>query len=361
MNLPEMHINVRRDLRDETPQTAIPTNIDDCDLIWLPEGIGNACTLSTADKQQGVAAMRSDIGAGHGTGLVAYRNISSLDLRGYNLLRFWIKCSALQAAGDLQLLLDNNYGCASPVKSLDIPALAVGTWLDHQIVLEDTSALSAIISVGLSVAVDTGAITVWLDHIRAYTNAYKWSDNEIDRHIARALKELSYFVPLEDFTDVATEEGSHYIDISDQTGWIRPFAVEYPIGEHPANYQRFSLWKDQITLLGEPIPDGSDARIYHGRLHTLDAETSTLPVYMEDILSIGAQGYAMEAYASYGIDRSQPDYRYPQAAAREQATLLLSEFRKQLRKLGRMGRVRPTLLYSPAIEPSNLTVTRPHG
>jgi len=86
----------------------------------------------------------------------------------------------------------------------------------------------------------------------------------------------------------------------------------------------------------------------------------TLPIQQEQSPSIGAQGYALQAYAAYGLDRSQPDYRYAQENAANGAQVLLHTLARQLRRLGRQGRLRPSQLYSPATGPvDNTTVLGP--
>ena len=178
---------------------------------------------------------------------------------------------------------------------------------------------------------------------------YKWADEELDRHIAHALKDLSYEIPLEAYADVPTTAGSRQVDISAISDRVRVFAVEYPVpipsgpdgGRTP-----FAVWQEAITLLGEAVPDGSDCRVYYGKLHTMDDEGSTLPAYLEDLLLLGAQGYALNAYASYAVDRSQPDYGEAQAGALEQSRQLLGDFRSQMRRMGRRGKLRQASLYT---------------
>jgi hypothetical protein len=201
------------------------------------------------------------------------------------------------------------------------------------------------------VAVDKGAISVWLDNIRALKDSYKWEDDELDRHIAHALKELSHHVPYEATADIATTAGSREVSIASLSDRIRVLAVEYPVGKQPPRYQRFSLWQDTITLLGDTVPDGSGCRVYYGKLHTIDAEGSTVPAPLEDVVSLGAQAYALQAYASYALDRSQGDYHYSQEDALEESRKLLDDFRAQIKRLGRHGRVRVSSLYVPATEP----------
>jgi len=360
MNLSDMRTRLRRDLKDEVPTTQVPTTVDDCDVIWSVDGQGNSVTLDTGDKQQGTASMKVDIAVGHTTGLVCHHNLSPLDLTDADLIRFWIKSNTNVNADVLQITLDNTQGCGSPVKSINVPALVAGVWHEHQVVMGDTSGLDAVACIGVNVAVDQGAISIWLDNVRTLANEYKWSDDELDRHIAHAVKELSYYVPYEMKALKATSDGSREVDIATLTDRIRVFAVEYPTGNFPPSYQRFALWQDTVMLLGGVLPDGSNCQVYYGKLHTLDGDGCTIPTHLEDLLSIGAQGYALQAYAAYGLDRSQPDYRYAQENAADGAQVLLHRFARELRRLGRQGRLRPSQLYSPTTGPvDNTTVIGP--
>ncbi len=176
---------------------------------------------------------------------------------------------------------------------------------------------------------------------------YRWTNDELDRHIGRAVVEFSEHLPDEKKTAVATVDGSREMDISELTGRIMIEAVEYPAGLFPPRWQRFSLWGDMLTLLGDDVPDGSDAFVYHGDLHVLDAEGSTIPSRYEDLVAMGAAGYAAVAGSAHAVNRvnaggtgTAEDYL---AWGRER----LAEFRKELRRLGRRGRVRTGTLYTP--------------
>ena len=116
---------------------------------------------------------------------------------------------------------------------------------------------------------------------------YRWTNDELDRHIAHAVKDFSEAIPREQTAIIATTSGSREIDISTVTDRIMIEAVEYPVDEFPKRYQRFSLWADTLTLLGDEVPDGSDAHIYYGEIHTLDASTSTIPPMYEDLIAGG--------------------------------------------------------------------------
>ena len=106
---------------------------------------------------------------------------------------------------------------------------------------------------------------------------YRWQDNEIDRAIGRAVAELSRYVPREMKSTIATVDGSREIDISSLTDRVSVDRVEFPIDETPRQFQRFSVYADTITLIGDVEGDGEDCYIYWGKVHTLDGSTSPSP------------------------------------------------------------------------------------
>ena len=82
-------------------------------------------------------------------------------------MEFWIKATVATAAGDLQLLLDNTANCASPVETIDLPALAARTWTYVKLTLANPNLDTAIISVGLKYTLVAPANTVWVGRVRA--------------------------------------------------------------------------------------------------------------------------------------------------------------------------------------------------
>jgi len=132
---------------------------------------------------------------------------------------------------------------------------------------------------------------------------YRWSDDELDRHIAHAVKEFSEAVPLPAKATLPTTTASRVIDISPLTDRVMVEAVEYPMDKFTPCYQRFALWGHALTLFGDEVPDGSNCNVYYGILHTLDAETSTIPAKHEDLVATGAEGYAAVEWANYAINR----------------------------------------------------------
>jgi len=178
-------------------------------------------------------------------------------------------------------------------------------------------------------------------------NNYRWSNDELDRHIAHAVKDFSEYLPYEQKATKATTSGSRELDISSLTDRVMVQAAEYPVGNFPKRYQRFSLWGDTLTILGDEVPDGSNAYIYYGKLHTLDAESSTIPTRYEDLISAGAAGYAAVEWAAYAINRVNVGGSVTPREFLAWGEERLKYFRQELSRLGRKNRIRVRSLYQP--------------
>ena len=180
---------------------------------------------------------------------------------------------------------------------------------------------------------------------------YRWTDNELDRHIAHAVKEFSEYVPYEQKATKATTSGSREVDISTVTNRVMVEAVEYPVDKFPKKYQRFALWGDTLTLLGDEVPDGSNTYIYYGKLHTLDASSSTIATEHEDLIAAGACGYAASEWAAYAINQVNVGGTMTPKEFLAWGNDKLSYFRAELKRLGRRNRVRIRQLYKPYYQP----------
>ncbi len=180
---------------------------------------------------------------------------------------------------------------------------------------------------------------------------YRWTNDEIDRHIAHAVKDFSEALPLEQKATKATTSGSREVDISTLTDRVMVEAVEYPVDKFPRKYQRFSLWADNLTFLGDEVPDGSNAYIYYGKLHTLDATTSTIPTMHEDLVANGACGYAAIEWAAYAINRVNVGGDITPKEFLTWGKERLRSFKDELKRLGRSNRARIRSLYRPYYPP----------
>jgi len=180
---------------------------------------------------------------------------------------------------------------------------------------------------------------------------YRWTDEEMDRHIAHAVKDFSEAIPYEQKVVIATTSGSREINISVLADRIVIEAVEYPVDKSPRKYQRYSLWADTLTLLGDEIPDGSNAHIYYGKLHSLDATSSTIPTKNEDLVATGACGYAAVEWAAYAINRVNVGGLMTPKEFLTWGNEKLRCFKAELKRLGRRNRVRVRSLYKPYYPP----------
>jgi hypothetical protein len=182
---------------------------------------------------------------------------------------------------------------------------------------------------------------------------YRWTDNEIDRHIAHAVKDFSLALPLEQKAALATTNGSREISITSLTNRVMIETVEYPPGQYPPSYQRFALWNDILTLLGEEIPDGSNCSVYYGKLHTLDVSSSTLPAQFEDLIATGACGFAAIQYCQYSINRINSGGPETVLHLQQWGLMQESSFRTELKRISKINRVRVRQLYTPYNPPAS--------
>ncbi|MFC2001800.1 hypothetical protein ACFLUZ_04775 [Chloroflexota bacterium] len=176
---------------------------------------------------------------------------------------------------------------------------------------------------------------------------YRWTNDELDRHITHAVKDFSEYLPYEQKATKATTSGSRELDISVVTNRVMVEAVEYPVDNFPKSYQRFALWGETLTILGNEIPDGSNAYIYYGKLHTLDASSSTISVQHEELIAAGAGGYAAVEWAIYATNRVNVGGAVTPREFQDWGNERLKYFKQELRRLGRRNRVRVRSLYKP--------------
>lgn len=184
----------------------------------------------------------------------------------------------------------------------------------------------------------------------------RWTDVELDRHIERAVREASLALPLQTAAELSTTPGSRDLDIASLADRVVVEAIEYPVGLYPPSYVRFSLWGDTLTLLVERPPAGAESvRVYYGRLHTLDATSSTLPPSLEDAVASGAAGYAALSWAQFAANRvnagGEDVWRRYLIWGQER----IARFSEALARHGRRAGVRARRLYTPALPPGGLS------
>jgi|SRR3990172_2078494 len=187
--------------------------------------------------------------------------------------------------------------------------------------------------------------------------SYRWTDAVLDRHLARATRELSLVLPQEQKSTLSTTAGSRDLSLSSLSDRVRIEAVEYPTGQWPPSFIQFSVFESTLTLLTEAAPAAvENVNVYWGRLHTLDTSTSTLPAVAEDVVVTGAAAYAALEWASFATNRAnvagQDAFENYKGWGEER----LRQFREALRGFGREARVRNAALYRPERFSSRNTV-----
>ncbi|MCH8814282.1 MAG: hypothetical protein IH957_04170 [Chloroflexi bacterium] len=188
---------------------------------------------------------------------------------------------------------------------------------------------------------------------------YRWTDGELDRHVQHTVRQFSLALPLEAKTTLVTAAGSRDLSISTLTDLVAIEAVEYPVGEFPPSYVRFSVWLDTLTLLIDGTPAGvENVDVFHTKLQTIDATSSTVPPRFEDVIAAGAAGYAAVEWSSFATNRvnvgGQDVWREYLTWGQER----LAEFQRSLARHGRRNAVRVRRLYAPATPPADQTTVQ---
>jgi hypothetical protein len=127
-------------------------------------------TVDTEDKKRGTGSNKFVIAAGASAGDIATDSISSKDISKYDYLECWVKSTVATSAGNLKILLDDSASCASPIETLEVPALTANTWTYVRMALANPETDTAIISIGLEYDADLNACQVRLDDIKVVQN-----------------------------------------------------------------------------------------------------------------------------------------------------------------------------------------------
>jgi len=178
---------------------------------------------------------------------------------------------------------------------------------------------------------------------------YRWTDDELHRHIDHAVSDVSRAVPLQEIAAlVIAGDDDKEIDISAVTDRIVVDAVEYPTDEDPRRYRRFSVWGDTLTLLiDDSVTAAEDVNMYYSKKHTLNGGgSSTLPVYLEDLVATGAAAYATREWAAYAINQANIGGEDVPKHFLTWANERLDYYRKELKRQSRRSSIRVRELYS---------------
>ena len=181
---------------------------------------------------------------------------------------------------------------------------------------------------------------------------YRWSDDEIDRHVTRAVQEMSLAVSLEAKAVLTTTAGSRDLSLASLSDRVAVEAVEYPLGQYPPAYVAFSIWGDTLTLLVDSPPvSAQSVNVYYGRLHTLDAGSSSIPSALEGVVATGAAAYAALEWASFATNRVNVGGGDTWREYLTWGEQRLAAFSVALARYGHRSAVRVRRLYTPALSP----------
>jgi hypothetical protein len=173
---------------------------------------------------------------------------------------------------------------------------------------------------------------------------YRWTDDEVDGAIDRAVMEYSLYAATEQQDDIATTDGDPELDISSLTGLLKVESVEFPIGQSPKYYQRTEYWAGHLYMDDEG--DGNDARVRWLKKHTLTAESTTIPTEHEEIIVLGATGYLAMSASAYTVDRASIAGRHATISYKAWGIERLKRYDQKLQQIARANKVISKQLYT---------------
>jgi len=173
---------------------------------------------------------------------------------------------------------------------------------------------------------------------------YRWTDDEVDGAIDRAVMEYSIHAPIQQQDDITTTDGETSIDISSLSGVLKIESVEFPIGDRPKCYQHIEHWAGHLYMEWEG--DGEDARVRWLKKHTLDASSTTIPSEHEEIIVLGATAYLAMSASAATVDRALVAGRHGTTSYRAWAKDRLARYDARLKQISRRNRVIQRELYT---------------
>ncbi len=152
---------------ENTFKTVPELVLEDCEDVWDEQAPGGVTIAVDTDKKVGTNALKLTVADGAAVGILASEVIAIASLAAYTRITMWIKSSIALSAADLQLLLDDTALCASPLETLNVPALAADTYTQVSMTLANPATDLSLISIGIKMAVDKGAFILHIDDVRA--------------------------------------------------------------------------------------------------------------------------------------------------------------------------------------------------
>lgn len=188
---------------------------------------------------------------------------------------------------------------------------------------------------------------------------YRWTDATLNRHLERAVRDLSLVAPRERASTLATTLDSRDLSTSTLDKLVNVLAVEYPVGEYPPVYVQFSHYGGLLSLLVDTLPGASeDVGVYWGQLHTLDASSSTLKPPHEDVVVLGASGYAALEWANFAVNRANVAGDDAFQHYRRWGSDQIVRFGEALQRLRESSRVKAGTIFTPAAPVPSRNIVR---
>ena len=181
---------------------------------------------------------------------------------------------------------------------------------------------------------------------------YRWVDATLERHIDRAVRELSQVWPRERLSTLTATASSR--DLGRRRRSMTWCAWRRWSGRLASTHRSTCSGRSTrttLTLQVEAAPtDVEDVKVFWGSLHLCDASQCTLPTVAEDAVVTGASGYAALEYANFAINRANIAGTTAVEQARIYGAAQLQRFQLLLGEFGKRARVRVSGLFTPGGE-----------
>ena len=173
---------------------------------------------------------------------------------------------------------------------------------------------------------------------------YRWTTDEVEGAILRAVDEYSLHAPIQQQSDIATTNDDNELAISSLSGILKVEAVEFPLGETPRHLQHIDYWAGKLYMQDDG--DGSNARVRWLKKHTLAAGSTTIPVEHDEILVLGATGYLAMSASANTVDRAFIAGHYGTTSYKAWGIERLKRYDMRLRQVDQANRVTQRQLYT---------------
>lgn len=192
------------------------------------------------------------------------------------------------------------------------------------------------------------------------------SSADLDRHVDHAVRDLALVAPLDLLLTATLTIGSRSVDLTaalSGLSLLRLDAVEWPTGQYPQEFVQFNLFGDVdpvLTLLVEQAPSTADTINLYCKVApavTGDPTTTTLPARYDDIIALGAAGYAAQELATRLMNTINIGGPVVWEHYLTLSTQLLADFGQELDLLAKKYQFFAKRLYSPEYPPQGISQT----